>query len=216
MSAAEGVIRFEYQLDRALAPFATGAEFMRLNAWRSILHRLTLLGQCATRYEGYGFGNVSLRCAQDPAAFLITASQTGGKFRTEVEDWAQVTQADLQQFRVDAIGLLPPSSEAMTHAMIYAADQQVNCVLHVHSPDIWRQTSELALSHTDARVAYGTPDLASHVSRLFKAHAMRPMVFTTLGHEDGVFACGRDVDTAAHALLDVLAAALACQSEARS
>jgi len=108
MSAAEGVIRFEYQLDRALAPLATGAEFTRLNAWRSILHRLSLLGQCATRYEGYGFGNVSIRCPQNPSAFLITASQTSGKSWAESEDWTQITLADLRQFRVNAIGLLPP------------------------------------------------------------------------------------------------------------
>jgi len=99
--------------------------------------------------------------------------------------------------------------------MIYAADHKVNCVLHVHSPDIWRQTSGLALPHTDAGVAYGTPDLASHVSRLFRAHAVRPLVFTTLGHEDGVFACGNNSDTAAHALLDVLSSALAAEAETR-
>jgi ribulose-5-phosphate 4-epimerase/fuculose-1-phosphate aldolase len=211
MSAAEGVIRFEYQLERAPAPLATGADFVRLNAWRSILHRLSLIGQCASRYDGYAFGNVSLRCPQNPATFLITASQTSGKPRAEPEDWTQVNRPDLRQFRVDAVGLLPPSSESMTHAMIYQADSQVSCVLHVHSPDIWTRTDRLVLPHTGTAAAYGTPDLASHVRQLFRDHAVRPLVFTTLGHEDGVFACGRDVDSAAHALMDVLAAALSAE-----
>lgn len=208
MSAAEGVIRFRYQLDDAPAPGTSAPALVRLNAWRSILHRLSLLGQRPDRYDGFGFGNVSLRAAQDPAAFLITATQTGGKALASDDDWTLVHSVNLREFRVDAVGRLPPSSEAMTHAMIYAADSQVNCVLHVHSPELWQATRALQLPSIAATVAYGTPELARHVRTLLDEASVRPLVFTTLGHEDGVFACAGTPDDAAHALLDAFAAAL--------
>ncbi len=208
MSAAEGVIRFQYQLHDAPAPGTSAVTYSRLNAWRSILHRLSLVGQCPDRYDGYGFGNVSQRSFSDSNAFLITASQTGGKTVLSEDEWTAVQDIQLEDFCVSAVGRLPPSSEAMTHAMVYAADRSISCVLHVHSPDIWQQTTKLQLPCTPAQVPYGTPELAGHVRELLSRHTVRPLVFTTLGHEDGVFACGDSPDSAAHALLDVLARAV--------
>ena len=105
-TATEGVIRFGYQLDDATPPGASGALFDRLNTWRSILHRLSLVGQCPARYGGHGFGNLSLRA--QPGAFLITASQTGGKAMALPEDWTLVHNVNLRDFRVDATGRQPP------------------------------------------------------------------------------------------------------------
>lgn len=208
MDVNEGVIRFEYELRSAPAPGTERAGFIRLNAWRSILHRLSLLGQHSARYGGYGYGNVSMRTDTDSSAFLITASQTSGKPVASTTDWTWVRHADLRTFHVDATGCLPPSSEAMTHAMIYSADPAIRCVLHVHCPEIWLRTSALDLPATPEEIAYGTPALADAVAELMRIHTVRPLVFTTLGHEDGVFACGKDIDTAAHALLDQLARAM--------
>lgn len=208
MSATEGVIRFEYALEIRPAPGTESTEFARLNAWRSILHRLSLLGQCPSRYDGFGYGNVSLRPDAGDPAFLVTASQTSGLPVAASTDWTRVDAADLRTFHVVATGSLPPSSEAMTHAMIYAADPAMRCVLHVHCPEIWRRTEALGVPATPAHITYGTPDLAAAVAGLLQSTTVRPLVFTTLGHEDGVFACGTDIDATAHALIDLLACAL--------
>jgi len=40
---------------------------------------------------------------------------------------------------------MKPSSEALTHAAVYAASQTVKSVVHVHSPIIWRHYQALAL-----------------------------------------------------------------------
>jgi hypothetical protein len=50
--------------------------------------------------------------------------------------------------------------------------------------------------------------MADGVATLMRAHPERPLVFTTLGHEDGVFACGTEARDTGVALIERLADAL--------
>ncbi len=209
MSVHEGVVQFGYTLTETTPPFTTGASFAELQGWRSILHRLSLLGQSDDAYEGFAYGNLSMRSPAMGASFLISATQTSGLAHTVQSDWVLISRCDLATFQVAAVGMKPPSSESVTHAMVYSADSNIACVLHVHNHDIWSHAAALGLPSTGLTTPYGSPDLAMEVSRLLREHPVRPLVFTTPGHEDGVFACGVDLATTASALISLLAASRA-------
>jgi len=206
--AEEGAIRFAYGLAPLTGAALPDAQFAELRAWRRICKRLGLLGRDPRRYGGLGFGNLSVRDPADPTRFVITASQTGAARDLRAGDLVRINECNLARFWVDAQGRKPPSSETLTHAMVYAADPEVRWVFHVHSPDIWRETARLRLPCTAANVPYGTRAMADAVAGLMRVFATRPLVFTTLGHADGVFACGADAHSIGLALIGRLAEAL--------
>lgn len=209
MTSAEGIIRFAYDLKPASAGVIPEAQFRDLAAWRTILKRLDLLGQIPGRYQGFSFGNLSLRDPELSDEFIITASQTSGESDFDTAQLVRVTHCNLERFWIDAEGELPPSSEAMTHAMIYRADPHISWVFHCHSPELWQATEKLALPRTGEDVAYGSSAMVSAVAELFARHHSRPLLFTTLGHEDGVFSCGTSARDAGGLLVTYLARAMA-------
>jgi len=204
----EGTIRFSYTL-RAPAPGdrIAQADSDAAESWCAILRALGLLGRDAARYHGYAFGNVSVRDSRSRARFYVTASQTTDKPCNAPAAWVRIDGCDLARFSVAATGDAPPSSETLTHAAIYAADAAIGWIFHVHAPAIWRAAPRLELAAVGAEVPYGSPELATAVERLAQSHPARPLLFATLGHEDGVFACGADADGTAGALVALLARA---------
>jgi ribulose-5-phosphate 4-epimerase/fuculose-1-phosphate aldolase len=179
-----------------------------MRAWRRVLRRQGMIGRDPRRYGGLGFGNLSVRDPLDPRRFVITASQTGGARDLRQQDLVRIVSLSLARFWVEAEGRKPPSSETLSHAMVYAADDSVRWVLHVHSPEIWQQADVLGLPGTPAHVPYGSRAMADAVAALLQSEPARPMVFTTRGHGDGVFACGHDADDTGLALLRALARGL--------
>jgi ribulose-5-phosphate 4-epimerase/fuculose-1-phosphate aldolase len=209
----EGAIRFRYRLTAARAADLLDARrFERLAAWRGILKKLALIGRDPNRYDGYAYGNLSVRDHAQPTRFFVTASQTGGAPRLIADHVVRIDACDVERFEVDATGAQPPSSESITHAMVYAADAGVDWIMHVHSPAIWRDALRLQLPTTAADVEYGSPAMAKAVDALAHHHMRRPLVFATLGHEDGVFACGATADETGAALLRALERARAGSS----
>jgi hypothetical protein len=210
MHESEGVIQFDFTLrppqpgerapHRLLAP---------LNGWRRTLRRLGLIGQDPARYGGLGFGNVSLRDPSDATAFFISASQTGGLPHLEAEQMVRVSGWDFTTFSVVATGQVAPSSEALTHAMLYEADARIAWVIHGHSPMIWQHAASLGIPATAADAGYGSPAMAASVHKLLAQHRERPLIFVTPGHEDGVFAAGDDIAALGPALIGVLTRACA-------
>ena len=209
MPDTEGVIQFGYELESATEPPAGAPVLQTLLAWRAVLRRLGLLGQTPGRYGGLGYGNLSARDPERPGEFVITASQTGGIRDLDASGLCRILNYDLAGFRVSAAGTRPPSSESLSHAMIYQADPGVWWVFHVHSPEIWRRVAALAIPAIGADVAYGSPAMASAVAVVLATNSERPLTFVTLGHEDGVFACGRTAGETGTLLVDLLARSLA-------
>jgi len=194
---AEGVIKFDLQY-RVAQPVAHN-ELKELNAWRSRLWQLQLIGQDPQRYQGYGFGNVSVRCGPRDAApgrraFLISGTQTGSLPELDEHHYTLVESYDASTNRVVAQGPVKPSSESLTHGILYDQDTRIKAVLHVHSPDIWQAAGTLGLPVTDATVAYGTPAMAAEVQRLFReSNVLRQQLFSMGGHQDGIVAFGQTV-----------------------
>lgn len=206
MTEREGVIRF--QLDFTPGPPPSPRAVAELDAWRSILFRLQLVGRDPDRYHGLGFGNVS--CRDGEAGFLVSATQTGHAAVLGPGGYCRITACDPRRNHVVATGPAKPSSEALSHAAVYAARPRAACVLHGHSPDIWQAAERLGLPVSDPAVPYGTPEMAAEVDRLCReALDADAGLFVMGGHEDGVMAYGPDPETAGLLLVRTLAAALA-------
>ncbi len=113
---------------------------------------------------------------------------------------------DPQTNRVTAKGPVKPSSESLTHGMIYDLDTGIHAILHVHSPHVWQQASALNIPVTDAAVAYGTPEMALEAGRLFReTDVLHKGIFSMGGHEDGIVSFGTTPGEAGSILLQALA-----------
>lgn len=206
MTEQEGVIKF--QLDFNQQAVLKTADVAEINSWRTIMLQLGMLGQTPSRYDNYGFGNISQRFGAQNQ-FIISGTQTGGIAQMRADDYALVTECQPELNRIVAVGETKPSSEAMTHGQLYQLSAGINFVIHAHCPQIWQQAGELGLAQTGAEVPYGTVAMANEVARLFAASdVLQQGIFTMAGHEDGVVAFGRCAEQAAQCLIRVYAAAL--------
>lgn len=208
----EGVIKFQLRFTPAAPqPFDRLRE---INAWRKILYLTQLIGQQPGRYQGYGYGNLSQRMAPFEAppterAFIISGTQTGGLADLTEAHYATVLACQPSQNLLVATGPIKPSSESLTHGMIYALDDQVRWVMHVHSPATWRQAAALDIPTTRSAVPYGSPEMAEEVARLFRETPVAERHLLAMGgHEDGLVSFGRTAAEAGTVLLTTLAQAL--------
>ncbi|HUW98666.1 MAG TPA: class II aldolase/adducin family protein [Acidiferrobacter sp.] len=207
----EGVTKFDLRYE--WAPALPPARVQTLNAWRRILFDLGLIGEEITTTGPVGFGNVSQRlehrCATE-LHFLITATQTGHKHMLTPDDYSLVTSWDLDANRVSAQGPAAPSSESLTHAVIYAALPQARFVFHVHSSVIWSQAHQLGLPSTARDTPYGTPEIAHEVQALLaRPDPLHPGILVMGGHTNGIIAFGETADATGQVLVQALAEARA-------
>jgi Class II Aldolase and Adducin N-terminal domain len=209
MKAQESVIQYRLGFTQAPPDPVDGLD--ELIAWRRILRPLGLVGQDPARYDGFGFGNISLRLQREAhtigrPAFVITGSQTGHLADLGPEHFAEVIDWDTDENWVAARGPIRPSSEAMSHAAVYAASGDMGCVIHAHSPDIWRNADKLPFAATPVEAMYGTPRMAREVQRVVQSGPSR-RILVMLGHEDGIIAWGVSAEAAGVTLLAALAQA---------
>jgi ribulose-5-phosphate 4-epimerase/fuculose-1-phosphate aldolase len=210
----EGVIKFELDFTES-APLST-ASLEELIYWRGLLWEQGLIGQDPQRYGGYGFGNVSQRAAgellpDEHIMFIISGSQTGHLRVLGIEHFANISHCDAYTNRVEAQGPIRPSSESLTHGMVYRQSNDINAVLHVHSPDIWLAADRLRMPVTSKAVEYGTPAMAQEVDRLFReTNVAQQKIFSMGGHEDGIVAFGNSAGEAGAVLTRTL---LQCRNQ---
>ena len=178
------------------------------------------MGREPGRYGGFGYGNVSGRLPPPSLPrrrrrFLITGTQTSGQACMSLADFCVVETWDLGHNRVESRGPAMPSSESMTHGAIYDLGTHIRFVFHAHSPTIWRRSRELGIPTTAERAAYGTPEMAREVERLWAASALAEVGILAMGgHEDGIVVFGRSAEEAGQVLLRYLARAYESECEA--
>lgn len=214
MTMQEGVIKFDVRHRAEALPQWAHALVRELDAWRGVYLGLGLIGQDGVRYGGAAWGNLSARLppwhdgARRP--FLVTGTQTGGLPGTDARHYAVVDRCDVSVGRVDSFGPVLPSSEAMTHAMMYAVAPDLRFVFHAHCREVWAATRRLELPRTPEGVDYGTRDMAWAVERLLPLKATRAAgAIVMTGHEDGVLTFGETADEAGGAMVRWLARARA-------
>lgn len=209
-SELEGVIK--YQLKHQPCELPPALDISQINAWRSLLFRLKLIGQSAEKYNGLGYGNISQRLPYGTAGFLISGTQTGHLPVLTPEHFAIVEAASPIRNSITSSGPSQPSSEALTHASVYLHDKSAKAVIHVHSPELWHNSKTLGLPYTGADVAYGSVEMAEAVAQLFASGQLNKLpLFSMLGHEEGVVAFGESIASAAITLITQLAKAIAIE-----
>ena len=99
-------------------------------------------------------------------------------------------------------GPVKASSETMTHAALYEVDDTIKAIIHVHNEAMWKKLIR-KLPTTNAKVAYGTPEMAEEIKNLFKDHDFKETgnIIIMAGHEDGIISFGRNLEEAYNILL---------------
>lgn len=190
----EGVIKF--QIDFRNGPSPAEELLKELNEWRTTFRDLGLIGQDPNRYEGFGFGNLSRRLPDHKGdAFLISGTQTGHLDHLQPEHYATVHQCSPATNQLRATGQIKPSSEALSHGVLYQGNPETLWVMHLHSPDIFNNYSRLKLPTTVPSAAYGTPEMASEIQRLAEFLGdTDPSLLIMGGHQDGILAYGSNAN----------------------
>ncbi len=184
----DGVIKYAIEHTNTLVPAFKGYE--SLEALRSRLFTLGLIGV----QDGIGYGNISSR-EESKKSFFITATQTGDLKDLSEEYYTYVNSYDFSRFLVNSQGIRQSSSEALSHAMIYAIDSEINAVIHVHSKALWEFMIKNDSLYTTAE--YGTIEMVQEIASLYKGkNPFEDSVFVMRGHKDGIMAFGKSVKEA--------------------
>ena len=190
-------VKFTYQ--RTGAEIGTFDQLVELNACRRKLVDQYLLGVYS---NGVGFGNVSVRDG-GTRSFYITGSATGGLPELTSANCVRVVAYDFARNWLGYEGAAIPSSESLTHAAIYESDPSVSAVIHCHDSVLWRTLLD-RVPTTSKAVAYGTPEMACEIIRLFEVSDVRSKkIFVMAGHQDGIVAFGENLKNAFDVLMRV-------------
>ena len=193
----DGVIKYHIEHQDVAAPAFSG--FEGLEALRTRLFALGLIGETA---DGIGYGNLSLR-QPESNQFFITATQTGKQANLGANEYTFIENYDFDSFTVFSKGALKPSSEALSHAMIYEIDANINAVIHIHSQALWShmQAHQYLATHAE----YGTTQMAHEIASLYETiNPFTNNAFVMKGHEDGIMTFGKTIEEAELSLYNII------------
>ena len=140
-------------------------------------------------------------------SFFITATHTGRKHTLSREYYTYISDYDFTTFKVISQGTHKPSSEALSHAMIYAIDERIKTVIHIHSLPLWNFMKVKNYLATTAE--YGTAEMVKEISQLYtNLDPMMNNAFVMKGHEEGIITFGKSVEEAESALYTIMQAYL--------
>lgn len=192
----EGYIKFN--LEWINEPLSVSVP-KKLMQWRDKMHELKQIGHYADINVGYG--NISIKTT---SGILISGTQTGDIYPIKEEDFTLVTDFNIEQNKVICKGPIKASSESMTHAAVYEADNSIQAIIHIHNLELWNQLMD-KVPTTKKEVPYGTPEMAQEVFRLFKeTNVKKEKIIVMAGHDEGIIAFGKDLDEAGSVLLNFL------------
>jgi ribulose-5-phosphate 4-epimerase/fuculose-1-phosphate aldolase len=194
----EGYIKYNCQWNKVDPIIFEG--FQEINKWRDKLYQLGLIGMHPNKI---GFGNISIRIGR-LRQFYISGSATGGLAVLNETHYTAVTDFHFETNNLTCQGPIQASSESLTHAAVYLADPEVNAVIHVHHLQSW-QTLLNKIPTTALDIAYGTPEMAFEILRLFKETDLKKgRVLVMGGHQEGIVSFGKNMDEAGRVLLEQL------------
>jgi L-ribulose-5-phosphate 4-epimerase len=193
----EGVIKYHSSWIRGKP--LPGRFLKELSLWRNKLYDCGLIG---VTEDGIGFGNISIRLKRDQ--FIISGSGTGHFPTLAAEHYTLVTSCHFEQNTVHSVGPIQPSSESLTHSMIYRCADNAQAVIHVHHRQLWEKLLEL-YPGTNKDIAYGTVAMAREIARLFgETNVANTKLFAMGGHDTGIIAFGKNLEEAGNLLLEQL------------
>ena len=200
----DGVIKYDRSNFSQCGPFDP-SEYSALESWRKKLYALNLIGEYPV--EKVGFGNISelkdysaLFVSQVPQ-FLITGTQTGKYADLDGRHYTRVLDYNIDQLKIKMMGPIEASSEALTHAAIYAHNKNIKAIFHIHSKAIWAGMIQDKSDFTCSSIPYGTVEMARATEKCI--HQKDLGAFCMHGHEDGVVAYGRSLEEAGELILQL-------------
>jgi hypothetical protein len=172
------------------------SDWRDLSRWREKLAALRVLGVDA---DGVAFGNLSQR-RFGTCRFIITGTQTAGLSSLDERHFVEVASFDLERHALECRGPILPSSEALSHAAVYASDPRVMACLHVHHPLLWRELSG-RVPTTSSDGECGSLKMARDILQLFAdARGHEPRIIVMGGHRDGLLFMGETLEDAGRRL----------------
>ncbi len=197
----DGVIKYHVQHRSTKTP--DFAQYTELEALRCHLFALGLIGETP---DGIGYGNLSFR-NQGKREFAITATQTGKQPTLNPAEYIRITDYNFDTFTVYSKGEFKPSSEALSHAMIYEVHPDIQAVIHIHSKPLWQMMIDKGALATTAE--YGTAAMVREIANLYQSRdPFKNNTFVMKGHEDGIITFGRSIKEAEQALYQIIQANL--------
>ena len=168
-----------------------------LNEARTSLHKLGLIGVYP---NGIGYGNLSLRFRGEE--FVISGTATGAKMVLNLSEYCLVNSFDIARNKVVSSGPVQASSESMTHGAVYHSCSEANCVIHIHSREIFDGMIRGKYPVTPKDAEYGTPQMAIAIGKLAEAEGDKGRIVMA-GHDEGVIAYGTTIKKALSEILDL-------------
>ena len=194
----EGYVKFNSELHDSFPPAEWDVE--AINIWRDRLYKMGLVGAYD---DGIGYGNISVR-SPHTVEFIITGTGTGALDLLFPDHFTRVKSYDISENRVICEGKVHASAETMTHAAVYACDRDIGAVVHVHSAEHWQRLLD-QIPTTSQSAAYGTPEMAREIFRLYRETAFAVTgVMVMAGHEEGILSFGSTLDEAGSRMLDII------------
>lgn len=188
----EGYVK--YSANHTMAQIPEVSKLKKIIKLNDVRTKLYIIGLIGVYENGIGFGNVSVRLKRHSNEFLISGTATGGKSTLDIEkDYCLVTGFDIERNCVESCGLIQASSESMTHGAVYQSCPKANCVIHIHSKEIFEGMIRDKYPATPKEAAYGTPAIATAITRCVKDIGSEGQI-VLLGHEEGVIAYGASVE----------------------
>ena len=188
----------KYDCDWHRSPALPNALISELNCWRNRLYDAELVGYDPG--QGVGFGNLSIRLG-GKGRFIISGTQTGHIPRLDGAHYSLVTAYDIDSNRVTCEGPVQASSEALTHAGLYALGKEICGIAHVHNLSLWDSRKDKHPTTAEA-VQSGTPEMARELQRLYRETDLPDIGVAVLaGHTGGLVAFGDSIGQAARRIL---------------
>ncbi len=191
----DGVIKYD-RSNFSLSEPLPEEEYMQLEYWRKKLYQKELIGEY--KEQGIGFGNMSMvkdyRHIKESHVpqFIITGTQTGKFSDLDGSHYTRVTDYEISKLKIHMMGSIEASSEALTHAAIYAINPLIKVIFHIHSPPIWLGMIQDKADFTDESIPYGTVEMARATQLCVGKKSSG--TFCMKGHEDGVVIYGTTLE----------------------
>lgn len=174
-------------------------EFLDIDKWRRKLFEIGHIGEYRKgKLKGVGYGNISIKSKN---SFIISGNSTGGLEKLARKHYVRIINYNFDDNSVIYDGLIDPSSESMTHAAVYESNPNNNAVIHVHNLELfYRLLNKVPTTRRD--VAYGTPEMAKEIIRLFnETDLYEQKILVMGGHKEGIVTFGKNLNQASKVLL---------------
>jgi len=187
----EGVIKFDYHCGGINADISDNL-FNRINTARQTLFNLELIG---VYNNGLSYGNVSIKKPFDNN-FIISASDTGKIPSLHKAHYVTITSCNWQNNTCNYKGTYLPSSETLSHYIIYESCKQINAVIHIHHFALWARLKGIYPT-TNENVEYGSVAMVKEIINLFDTTDLsNKKVLVMGGHKEGIMIFDSSIEEA--------------------